>query len=75
MISFTHFSVSLIFLILNDIDFASCTDDNALYKARGKVNAVAKTLSKSAVKLFKRFKSNQMKGDTDRFHLIDSVSI
>ena len=74
MISFTHFSVSLIFLILNDIDFASYTDDNALYNARGKVNAVAKTLSKS-VKLFKMFKSNQMKCNTDRFHLIDSVSI
>ena len=70
MINFSHFSVSLIFLILNDIDFANYADDNTLYKACDNVDVVAETWRMSAVKLFKWFKDNQMKDNTDRFYLI-----
>ena len=57
----SYFSASLIFLRLNDIDFASYTDDNTLYKACDKVNAVAKTLKMSAKKLFNWFKGYQIR--------------
>ena len=50
------------------IGFASYADDNTLYKASEKADAVAKTLGMSAGKLFKWFK-DQMKGNVHRFHL------
>ena len=40
------------------------------YKACDNVDAIAETLKISAGKLFKWFKDNQMKYNTDRFHLI-----
>ena len=56
MINSSHFTISLIFLILNNIDFASYADDNTLYNAYDNVDAVAETLRMSAEKLFKWFK-------------------
>ena len=43
VINSSRFSISLIFLILNDIDFASYTDDNTLYNELDNVEGVAKT--------------------------------
>ena len=57
-------------LILNDADIANCADDNAFHKACGNVEAVAKTLRMLTENLFKWFKDNQTKDNTDRFHLI-----
>ena len=56
MINFSHFSIYFIVLVLNDIDFASYADGNALYKACGNVDVVAKTLRIPAEKLSKWFK-------------------
>ena len=66
--------MSLIVLILN-IDFTSYADDNTIYNACDNVDAVAKTLRMSAEKLFKWFKDNLLKENTDRFHLILSTNI
>ena len=66
--------MSLIVLILN-IDFTSYADDNTIYNACDNVDAVAKTLRMSAEKLFKWFKDNLLKFNTDRFHLILSTNI
>ena len=64
----SYFSASLIFLNLNDIDFASYTDDNTLYRACDKIKSVAKTLRVSVERLFNWFKGNHMEGNIDRFH-------
>ena len=69
----SRFSISLIALILNDFDFAIYADDNTLSKECENVNAVTKTLRISSKKLFSWFKDNQIKGNTDRFHLILSA--
>ena len=69
----SHFSVSLVALILNDFDFAIYADDNTLFKGCENVNAVTETLRISAKKLFRWFKDNQIKGNTDMFHLIISA--
>ena len=58
MINSPNFSISPIFLIFNNIDFASYADDNTLYNACDDVDAVAETLRMSAEKLFKWFKDN-----------------
>ena len=49
---------------------ACYADDDNLHEACDNVNAVFKTLRMSAEKLFKRFKDNQMKGNTDKCHPI-----
>ena len=51
-------SLSDLFLILNDIDFASYADRNTLYKVCDNVAAGTETLNMSAEKLFKWFKDN-----------------
>ena len=51
------------------IDFASYAEENILYNACENVDAVVQSFRMLAVKLFKWFKDNQMKGNTDRFHL------
>ena len=62
--------LSDLFLILNEIDITSCTDDNTLYKAYDIIDAADKTLGMSAENLFKWFKDNQMEGNTDKCHLL-----
>ena len=65
--------LSDLFLILNDIEITCYTNDNTLYKTYGNVDAAAKTLRMSAEKLFKWFRDNEMKGKTDKCHLILTI--
>ena len=58
------------FLILNDFDIASDTDDITLYKVCDNVDATVKNLRKSTKNLFKWSKENQMKGNTVKCYLI-----
>ena len=61
--------LSDLFLILNDIDIASDADDIILSTACDNVDATVRTLRKSAKKLFKWFKDNQMKRNTGKGYL------
>ena len=62
--------LSGIFLMLYDIDVTCYADDNTHFKSCDYVDAVDKTLKMSAEKLLKRFENNQMKSNTDKYHLI-----
>ena len=52
-LNISHFSISFIVLILNDIDFASYNDDNTLYNLCDNVDVVAETLGMLAENLIK----------------------
>ena len=57
--------------MLYDIGITCYADDNTHFKSCDYVDAVdKKTLEMSAEKLLKRFKNNQMKRNTDKYHLI-----
>ena len=58
---------------MNEVDIVCYADDNTQYKACDNVDAVFKTLRMFIEKLFKRFKDNQMKGRTDKWHQILST--
>ena len=47
-------------------------DGNIIYCSNDCVNDVVASLSKSAKKLFQWFSDNEMKGNTDKCHLIFS---
>ena len=51
------------------VDFTSYVDDNTLYKVCENFDAVAETLRISAKKLSQWFKDNQIKFNTNSFHL------
>ena len=53
-------------------DFASYTDGNSVYKAFINKDNFTAYLQQSTEKLFKWFSDNQMKGSTDKCHLIIS---
>ena len=57
--------LSDLFLIVDDIDSADYADDNTIYECR-----ILTTLQDAAAKLFKWFSDNQMKGNTDKCHLL-----
>ena len=59
-------------LIIKDTDFASYTDGNSVYKAFINKDNFTAYLQQSTEKLFKWFSDNQMKGSTDKCHLIIS---
>lgn len=53
-------------------DFASYTDGNSVYKAFINKDNFTAYLQQSTEQLFKWFSDNQMKGSTDKCHLIIS---
>ena len=59
-----------LFLVTDDIDWQSYTDDNTIYCSNDCVNDVVGSLSGSAKKNFQWFSENQIKGNTDQSHLI-----
>ena len=65
---------SYLFLVVKDINFASYADDNTIYQSGRNVNDVINDLQLSSEKLFRWFSDNQMKGNTDEFHLIMSTN-
>ena len=65
--------LSDLFLVINDIDFSSYADDNTIYDSANSIDNVILSLQESTEKLFKWFSYNQMKGNTDKCHLIIST--
>ena len=64
--------LSDLFFVLKDTDFASYADDNTIYDIGDSINDVIASLQDSSEKLFKWFSDNQLKGNTDKCHLIVS---
>ena len=64
--------LSNLFLALKDTDFASYADDDTIYDIGDSVNDVIASLQDSSEKLFQWFSNNQLKGNTNKCHLIVS---
>ena len=60
------------FLVVSNTDFSSCADDNTIYDSGNSIADVISSLQELAEKLFQRFSLNQMKGNTNKSHLIVS---
>ena len=65
--------LSDLFLVISDTDFSSYADDNTIYDSGNSIDEVISSLQESAEKLFQWFSHNQMKGNTDKCHLIVSI--
>ena len=59
---------------ISDTDFSSYADDNTIYDSGNSVDEVISSLQESAEILFQWFSHNQMKGNTDKYHLIVSTN-
>ena len=68
-----NISLSDLFLIVDDIDLANYADDNTIYKEHENIDNLTASLQDVAAKLFKCFSGNQMKGNTDKCHLVLST--
>ena len=66
--------LSDLFLVVQNVDFASYAEGNAIYDAGGKVDEVIFSLQESFKKLFKRFADNQMKANKDKCYLTVSTN-
>ena len=62
------------FLVVKDVNFASYADDNTIYQSGRNVDDVTNDLQVSAEKRFYWFSDYQMKGNTDKCHLIMSTN-
>ena len=62
------------FFILNDVDIASCADDNIPYVVVGYINDVVTSLKKLSKALFEWFKNNLLKSNGDKCHVFVSSS-
>ena len=56
--------------MINGIDFSSYADDNAIYDSGNNIDDVISSFQESAEKLFQWLSQNEMKGNTDKLHLI-----
>ena len=65
--------LSDLFLVIINTDFSSYPDDNTRYDSGNSIDDVISSLQESAEKLFQWFSHNQMKGNTDKCHLIVST--
>ena len=61
-----------LFLIINNTDFASYTDDNTPYTIDESTEKVIGKLEIEAKNLFKLFPDNRMKISSDKYHLLIS---
>ena len=59
------------FLVVQNVDFASLADDNTIYDKGDNIDEVILSLQESSKKLFKWFADNEMKTE-DKSHLIVS---
>ena len=62
--------LSDLFLVISATDFSGYADDNTIYDSGNSIDEVISSLQESAEKLFQWFSHNQMKGNTDKCHLI-----
>ena len=62
--------LSDLFLIVGDINIANYADDKTIYKEHENIDDLITSLQDAAAKLFKWFSDNQMKGNTDKCHLL-----
>ena len=67
--------LSDLFLIVKYVNFSCYTDDNTIYQSGRNVDDVINDLQLSAEKLFRWFSDNQMKGNTDKCHLIMNTNL
>ena len=67
---FCNIFLSDLFLIVDDIDIANYTDDNAIYREHENIDDLITSLQNAAAKRFKWFSDNQMRGNTDKCHLV-----
>ena len=61
-----------LFLIINNINFASYADDNTPYTTNESAEKVIDKLEIEAKSLFNWFSDNQMKTNSDKYHLLIS---
>ena len=66
--------LSDLFLVAQNVDFASYADDNRIYDAGDNIDEVIFSLQESSKKLFKWFADNQIKTNEDRCNLIVSTN-
>ena len=71
-ILFNNFFSDL-FLVVKDVNFTGYADDNTIYQSGKIIDDIINRLEVSAEKIFKWFSDIQMKGNTDKFHLIMST--
>ena len=65
--------LSVLFLIVKDVNIASYTDDNTLYDSCDTIEQVLLSLQSSSKKPFQWLSDNQMKSKTEKCHLIIST--
>ena len=65
-----RYTLSDLFLIVDDTDIANYADDNTIYIEHENIDDLITSLQNAAAKLFKWFSDNQMKGNTDKCHLL-----
>ena len=63
-----------LFYFLDDLDIASYADDTTLYTVKENKESVINALETSSQKLFKWFKNNFMKANSDKSHLLLSCN-
>ena len=64
----------LMFLVVQNVDFAGLADDNTIYDKGDNIDEVIPSLQESSKKLFKWFADNEMKTEEDKSHLIASTN-
>ena len=62
--------LSDLFLIVDNVDIANYGDDNTTYKEHENIDDLIKSVQDAVAKLFIWFSGNQMKGNTDKCHLL-----
>ena len=63
-----------LFLVVKDVNFASYADDNTIYQSGRNVDDLINDLQISVEKLLRWFSDSQMKGNTDKCHLVMSTN-
>ena len=66
--------LSNLFLIVKDVNIASYADDNTRYDSCNTIEEVILSLQISSKKLSQWLSDNQMKGNTEKCHLIMSTN-
>ena len=64
-----------LFIIMNDVDFASYADDNTSFFVANDLDEVIYKLQNASKSLFQWFADNQMKANPDKCHFICSANV